>query len=195
MRFLGSLPRLGLSLRAETLVLHPVRRQRVLGHADPMLIDLQAVRVLEHLDFFPLAPRHPVVVPLEGNISIFIRAPLVRPVGRGKLRREFDQVAALVLKGFGGNQAALARRAVVHADRGPLEPLGVQVLQALEAAARQKVGLDGPKTALLAGFSVCMADLVAGEVEAVALGEGGHLRPRSPPVCRCPATGPGSCCR
>jgi len=66
--------------------------------------------------------------------------------------------------------------AVFHADRGPLQRLPVQVLQALEAAARQEVGLHAPETSLLAGLSIGVAKRMAEECEAIPLGEGGHLR-------------------
>ena len=62
---LGQIARRRLALGAEMGVLDPVGRQRILGHAGPPAIDLQAVRVPQHLDVFPLGPRHPVVVPLE----------------------------------------------------------------------------------------------------------------------------------
>ena len=50
---------------------------------------------------------------------------------------------------------------MVHADRGPLQRLAIHVLQALEAAAGQEVGLDGPKAALFTGLAIRVADLVA----------------------------------
>ena len=100
----------------------------------------------------------------------------MRPVRRGELGRQFSQVVAFVLECLGWNQLRLTGRAMLHTHRGPLERLPVQILQALEAAARQEVGLDRPKTSLLPGFSVGVADRMAEELEAVALGEGGHLR-------------------
>ena len=100
----------------------------------------------------------------------------MRPVRRGELGRQFGQIVAFVLESLGGDQSRLAGRAVLHAHRGPLECLLVQILQALEAAARQEVGLDRPETSLFSGFSVRVADRMAEEHEAVALGEGGHFR-------------------
>ena len=96
--------------------------------------------------------------------------------GAGSSAGQRGQEAAFVLEGLGGNQARLACRAVLHADRGPLDGLPIQVLQALETAAGQEVGLDGPKTPLLAGFAVRVANRVTEELEAVAGGEGGHFR-------------------
>ena len=155
---LGQVPRRRLPLGAETGVLHPVNRQRVLGHAVPMLVNLQSLRVTQHLDVFPFAPRDPVVVPLHGDIAVFVRAPLQRPVRGGELGRQFAQVAAFVLECLGGNQARLARRAMLHADRGPLQRLPIEILQAGEAAARQEVGFHGPKTPLLARLAVRVAN-------------------------------------
>src|SRR3990172_3843909 len=102
---LGHLPRSRLPLRAEAPVLDALRRQRILGHADPLLIDLQAIRVLQQLDRFPPAARDPVVVPLEGCIAILIRLAFMRTVGGRKMGGQLDQVASFILERLGGNQA------------------------------------------------------------------------------------------
>jgi hypothetical protein len=83
---------------------------------------------------------------------------------------------ALMLEELGGDQSCLAGRTILHAHRGPLDRLLVQILQALKTAARQEVGLDCPEASFLPGFSVRMADRMAEEREAVVLGERGHLR-------------------
>ena len=99
----------------------------------------------------------------------------IRPVRRGELGRQFGQIVAFVLESLGGDQSRLARRAMLHPHRGPLQRLLVHILQALEAAARQEVGFHSPKASLLAGFSVRVANRMAEELEAVALGEGDHF--------------------
>ena len=74
---LGHVPGERLSLGTEAAVLDTLRRQRVLGHTDSLLIDLQVLRILQQLDRVPPAARDPVVVPLEGRIAILIRVTLV----------------------------------------------------------------------------------------------------------------------
>jgi hypothetical protein len=65
---------------------------------------------------------------------------------------------------------------VVHARRGPLKGLLVEVLQALESAPGKEVGFYRPKTALFARFSIGMIARVAAKEKTVFPGEGLHLR-------------------
>ena len=62
---LGQMPRRRLSLGAEMGVFDTIGRQGVFGQEGPPAIDLQTVRVLQHLDVFLFGPRHPVVIPQE----------------------------------------------------------------------------------------------------------------------------------
>ena len=62
---LGQISRRRLPLGAEMGVFDTIGRQGVLGQEGPPAIDLQTVRVLQHLDVFLLGPRHPVVIPQE----------------------------------------------------------------------------------------------------------------------------------
>lgn len=141
-----------------------------------MLIQFQVVGVFQHLDVFPLAARYPVIVALKRHVPILIRATLIGAVRRGEMRGEWNQVAAFVLEGLGGNQTRLPHGPVVHADRGPLVGLAIQILQAFEAASRQEVGLDGPETPFFPRFAIAVAQFVTAKAEPVTLGERDHLR-------------------
>jgi hypothetical protein len=70
-------PRLWLWLarRGETLVLHAIGRQGILDQAGSLLKDLQVVRVSQHFDVFPPFAGHPVVIAVERDVAILIRAP------------------------------------------------------------------------------------------------------------------------
>jgi len=98
------------------------------------------------------------------------------PIGGRKVRRELDEGGLFVLEGLGGDQASLGDRSVIHADGRPLPSLHVQILQTLEAAAWQKIRLQGPETAFFPGLAVRVPLLVTPELEAVLLGKRGHLR-------------------
>jgi len=97
-------------------------------------------------------------------------------VRRGKLGWKLDKMRPLGLEDLGRNESGLALRPVVHAYRGPLQSLPVQVLQVLEFATGEEVGFHRPKTAFFTGFAVGMTDFMTEEPIAVLPGETLHLR-------------------
>ncbi len=135
------IPRFRLTLGTEARLLHAVGGKRILGQARPTLIDLHAIRVFEYLDLFSLVSRNPVVVGVQGHVAILVRFSLVHLVGSWKVRRQWIQVTAFVLESLRRNQSRLGHRTMLHPHRGPLQCLPVQILQALERATGQEVGL------------------------------------------------------
>ena len=166
-----------LRLAGGTVVLspHPVRWQRVLAQTGMLLKDSQVVRVLQHFHFIAAGSGDPVIISTKGDITILVRASLVRLVGSRKMLWQLVQVVSLVLEGFRRNQMCLGLRPMLHAFGSPLACLRVEVFQRVEDSSGEKVRFHGPKTTFVTRFSIWMIDRMADELKAVTSGEGVHL--------------------
>lgn len=100
----------------------------------------------------------------------------MRLVRRRQMFGQRVQIQPLVLEQPGGNDPRLGQHAVLHPLGGPLAGLLVEIFQAVERAAGKEVRFHAPEAAFIARFPVRMVDRMTDESEAVALGEGFHLR-------------------
>ena len=68
--------------------------------------------------------------------------------------RQLGQEGSFMFKRLGGNETSLALGPLFHPHRGPLQGLAVEILQALERAARNEVGFDRQEATLFARFAI-----------------------------------------
>ena len=172
----GCVTRYGLAFGTESLVLHAVRRQGILGHADPLLKSFKRSAYCSTLTS-PRRFRAPSSsCRANGNIAVLIDAVLVGLYGAGSAPavRSDD---AFVLEGLGRNQAGLAHRAMIHADGRPTRSAcRFRSSRLAKTRPGRKFVSTVQKLRSSPAFRLECFSLVAEEFEAVLPGESRHFR-------------------
>src|SRR5207249_1837683 len=92
--------RSGHSLRTDERVGDAIGRQWIFHQALEVLVDLQAIAVLENLHVIAVRPRHPVIVAAEGRVTILVGFPFMDEIWRRQMGGQLQQKLLLMREGF-----------------------------------------------------------------------------------------------